>query len=385
MGTMSKVALIRCENYHYDNVKQSVKRGLNLLGGPLEFAIPKEKILLKPNLLSADPPERCCTTHPSVFKAVAEVFLEASINLTYGDSPGVHKPHTASQKCGLAQVAKQLNIDLADFVAGKEIFFKEGIQNKKFILANGVLESDGIISIPKLKTHGLTGITGCIKNQFGCIPGPLKGEFHVKMPDINDFSRMLADLNSYLKPRLYIMDGIMAMEGNGPRGGDPKKMSVILFSTDPVALDATVCRMIKLNPKFVPTIVIGEEAGLGTFYENDIEILGDDLESFIDTSFVVRREPVKPFKYESSIRLLRNPLVPKPYIDASKCIKCGLCLDMCPVEPKALFWHKGDKSTPPSYAYKRCIRCYCCQEICPESAIYLKTPLLRKLFYRPPM
>ena len=130
--------------------------------------------MLKPNLLSADSPERCSTTHPSVFKAVAEVFMEAGINLTYGDSPGIHKPQTAAHKTGLEQAANELGISLADFTGGKEIFFEMGIQNKKFTLANGVLESDGIISIPKLKTHGLTRITGCIKNQFGCIPGALK-------------------------------------------------------------------------------------------------------------------------------------------------------------------------------------------------------------------
>ncbi|NLF42686.1 MAG: DUF362 domain-containing protein, partial [Bacteroidales bacterium] len=161
---MSQVVLMRCESYDYNTVKSAVKKGIELIGGPLKFASPQEKILLKPNLLSADPPERCSTTHPSVFKAIAEVFIEAGINLTYGDSPGLHKPQTAAHKAGLEQAANELGISLADFIGGKEIFFEKGIQNKKFTLANGVLESDGIISIPKLKTHGLARITGCIKN-----------------------------------------------------------------------------------------------------------------------------------------------------------------------------------------------------------------------------
>lgn len=380
---MSKVALIRCESYEYNTVLSAVKKGIELIGGPLSFAAPDEKILLKPNLVSADPPERCATTHPSVFKAVAEVFKEAGINLTYGDSPGFHKPLTAAQKCGLAQAAEELDIGLADFLAGKEIFFEKGTQNKKFTIANGILESDGIISIPKLKTHGFARMTGCIKNQFGCIPGPLKGEFHVRIPDVNDFSKMLVDLNAYLKPRLYIMDGVMAMEGNGPRGGTPKKMNVILLSSDPVALDATVCRMINLNPEFVPTIIFAKEAGLGTYDKDQIEISGDSLDSFIDKGFDVKREAVKPFKAGGKanlVQLLRNTLVPKPYIKESKCIKCGICINMCPVKPKALDWQSGNKKLPPSYTYKRCIRCYCCQELCPEGAIHLKVPLIRKLF-----
>lgn len=118
----------------------------------------------------------------------------------------------------MTEVADKLGIHLADFQNGKEIYFEEGKQNKKFIIAKGVLDADGIISLPKLKTHGYAKMTGCIKNQFGCIPGKLKGEFHVKLPDVNDFARMLVDLNKLVKPKLYIMDGIIAMDGNGPRG-----------------------------------------------------------------------------------------------------------------------------------------------------------------------
>jgi len=381
---MSKVALIRCESYDYNTVKSAIKRGLDLIGGPHKFAAPDEKILLKPNLVSADPPEKCATTHPSVFKAVAEIFMEAGItNLTYGDSPGIHKPITAARKSGLEQAAKELGMKRADWLEGKEVFFENAVQNKKFIIANGVLDCDGIISLPKLKTHGFARMTGCVKNQFGCIPGPLKGEFHVRIPSITDFAKMLVDINVYLKPRLFVMDGIMAMEGNGPRGGTPKKMNAILLSSDPIALDATVCKMINLNPEFVPTIVSGKEAGLGTYDENEIEIVGDDLQSFIAYDFDVRREPVKPFKPGGAIQFLRNSIVPKPFIIESKCIKCGVCVNVCPVKPKALGWHNNNKNEAPKYTYRRCIRCYCCQELCPESAIHIRLPFIRKFFYNP--
>jgi uncharacterized protein (DUF362 family)/Pyruvate/2-oxoacid:ferredoxin oxidoreductase delta subunit len=376
---MSKVALVRCESYEYEEVKAAVKRGLSLVGGPRAFIQPGEKILLKPNMLSADSPERCSITHFMVFKAVAETFKNSGAIISYGDSPGIHSPETAARKTGLAAAADELGVTLADFHNGDEVFFKEGIQNKKFIIAKGVLESDGLISLPKLKTHGLARMTGCVKNQFGCIPGTLKGEFHVRLPNVLDFAKMLVDLNRLLKPRLFIMDGIMAMEGNGPRGGTPKKMNMLLFSQDPIALDASVCRIINLNPEFVPTIKLGNEAGLGSYLEKDIEIVGDNVESFISEDFDVKREPVKPFKPGGEIQILRNALVPKPRIDAEKCVRCGVCVNVCPVRPKAVDWHDGDRSKTPSYLYKRCIRCYCCQELCPESAIDLKVPLLRKL------
>ena len=241
-------------------------------------------------------------------------------------------------------------------------------------------DNDGVISLPKMKTHAFQKMTGAIKNQFGCIPGPRKGEFHMKVPNALDFAKMLIDLNSYIHPRLYIMDGIMAMEGNGPRGGTPRKMNVILFSTDPIALDATVCRMMNLNPEIVPTIKIGQEMGAGTYLENEIEILGDPLEGFIALDFDVNREPIKPFKQSGGMSVVKNALVPKPCIIADKCVKCGVCVNMCPVSPKAVDWHDGNKKNPPTYKYERCIRCYCCQELCPESAIHLKVPFIRRIF-----
>lgn len=172
------------------------------------------------------------------------------------------------------------------------------------------------------------------------------------------------------------------MEGNGPRGGTPKKMNLLLFSSDPVALDATVCRIINLDPKFVPTIKYGKEVGSGTYLENEIEIVGDDLKSFINADFKVKREPAATGGAFSSLKIFKNSFVPRPQIDESKCIMCEVCVKMCPVNPKALDWHDGVKSKPPSYMYGRCIRCYCCQELCPESAIQLKVPPLRRLFSR---
>lgn len=379
---MSKVALVKCDSYDYGAVLAAVKRGLDLIGGPELFAKPSEKILLKPNLLSADPPEKASTTHHSVFKAVAEVFKSTNAEVSYGDSPAFHSPKTAATKAGLAAAADELGIGLADFQNGEEVLYKEGIQNKKIIIAKGVLECDGMISLPKLKTHGLEKMTGCIKNQFGCVPGTLKGEFHVRIPDAIDFAKMLVDLNAFVKPRLYIMDGIIAMEGNGPRGGNPVKMNVLLFSSDPVALDATVYRMVNLEPELVPTTKFGKEAGLGTYIKEEIEILGDSLESFYNSGFDVKREQIKPYKTGGFLNFIRNSFVTRPQIIDEKCVKCGVCVNMCPVNPKAVDWHDGVKTKPPMYIYKRCIRCYCCQELCPESAIELHVPPIRRIFMK---
>jgi len=377
----STVVAIRCASYDAVEVQEAVNRGLGLLGGTETFAQSGERILLKPNLLIGRSPERGVNTHPSVFRAVATAFKAAGAELSYGDSPGFGKPQAAAQRAGLLDVAQELGVELADFTRGETISFPEGRQNKQFTIARGALSADGIVSLPKLKSHGLTRVTGAIKNQFGCIPGPLKMEFHARLPMAELFSQMLVDLNRFLKPRLFIMDGIVAMEGNGPQNGTPCPMNVLLFSRDPVALDATVCRLIELEPRLVLPIQYGVEFGLGA-YEN-IEYLGDPIESFVNAEFVINRLPLSTTEQpRRASRMARRFVVPKPFIRATKCTKCGTCVSVCPVDPKAVEFRGAGRIDPPVHDYQRCIRCYCCQELCPEGAIEVVTPLLGRLIHR---
>ena len=381
--SMSKVVLIKCDTYEYGKVKEAVDKGIELLGGINRFASKDEKILLKPNLLVAEVPEKCVTTHHAVFKAVAELFLTTGAIISYGDSPAFGSTSAAAKKAGLAEAASELNIDQADFKTGVDIIYNKGTQNKKFTVAKALMDNDAVISLPKLKSHAYEKFTGSVKNQFGCIPGILKGEYHVKIPDPYNFAKMLVDLNMYVNPRLYIMDGIYGMEGNGPRGGKPKKMNILLFSEDPIALDGTVCRLIDLDPGYVPTVNYGYECGMGTYFENEIELLGDSFEEFKDAGFDIKRYPLKSYKAKGFSRFLNNMFVPKPFIKDDKCVKCGVCVQMCPVETKAVNWPNADKGKVPVYNYDECIRCYCCQELCPEHAIDLKVPFIRSIFKKP--
>jgi len=303
----STVVAVRCASYDRSEVQMALNRGMDLLGGAESFVQPGEHILLKPNLLIGRSPERAVTTHPSVFRAAAAAFQSAGAELSYGDSPGFGKPQTAAQRAGLLEVAKELGIELADFSHGETISFPEGRQNKQFTIARGALSADGIVSLPKMKSHGLTRITGAIKNQFGCVPGPLKAEFHARLPMAELFSQMLVDLNRFLKPRLFIMDGIVAMEGNGPQNGTPRPMNVLLLARDPVALDATVCRLVNLDSKLVLPIRYGLEFGLGT--SETIEYLGDPIESFVNREFVVNLLQSAPSAEHASlfVLLIRRP------------------------------------------------------------------------------
>jgi uncharacterized protein (DUF362 family)/Pyruvate/2-oxoacid:ferredoxin oxidoreductase delta subunit len=379
LTSKTQVAVVECGTYEEQAVQSAVDLGIQLLGGMQSFIQPGEKIVLKPNILVGDDPEKVVSPHPVVFKAIARQVAALTANLSYGDSPGMGKAFGQAQKAGYVTAAQEVNVPLADFDHGREVHFKDSPFIPQFVLANAVLDNDGLISICKLKTHQLTRITGPVKNQFGCIPGMLKPEFHLKLPDPIDFSKMLVCINLYVRPRLYIVDGIMAMEGNGPRSGRPVKMNVLLLSKDPVALEAVICRLINLNPDFVPTIRYGQEWGLGTARWEEIELLGSPLAPFINEKFDVVRAPVRPASESRATPFARNLLASRPVIDPKLCSQCGTCVRHCPVTPKAIDWVHGDKTRPPAYHYDQCIRCYCCQELCDKHAISVQTPLLGRL------
>ncbi len=381
----SVVVLLRCDEYDPARVAETVSRGISMLGGIRQFATPEDRILLKPNLLVGKRPERAVTTHPAVFEAVARCFQEAGATVTYGDSPGFGRIETIARRAGIGAVADALDIPLADFRTGKTVSFPEGHAIKQFEIAVGALEADGIVSLSKLKTHALTRMTGAVKNLFGCIPGMLKGEFHGRLTDVERFSAMLVDLNRLLRPRLHIMDGIVAMEGNGPHNGRPRALRSLLFSTDPVALDAVMCRLVHLEPTLMATEVWGERLGLGR--HTRVTVIGDAVETLACSEFDVNRKTDFSVHMVHPLisRLMKNYVTPRPVLCAERCIRCGNCVKICPVTPKALDFQDSGETEPPRYNYKQCIRCYCCQEMCPEGAIEVETPLLGRIARRLPL
>ena len=376
-----KVALIKCDSYDLNKVKNAINRGIDLLGGIDAFIKDGDKILLKPNLLASESAEKSVTTHPIVFEAIISILQEKSKEknikkISYGDSPGIGNGISVAQKSGISEVAQRLKIEYADFDEPVGISFNEGIKEKSFTIAKPITEADTIISLPKLKSHALTVMTGAVKNQFGCIPGFRKAEYHLKLPDFDDFSTMLLDLNKLINPKLYIMDGIMAMEGNGPRSGNPKKLNVLLLSSDAVALDYVASQIISFDYNSIPTIKMGFKLGFSN--KENIEIVGDNIESVKVNDFKkphkrigIGRSLMKLSRFRVIKRLFAI-MIPKPVIDEGKCVKCGVCVKVCPVTPLALNFNKKGKNFPPEYYYDKCITCYCCQELCPHKAIVLK-------------
>lgn len=375
--TKSKVVLLPCVSYEEEKIKEQLKMGIQLLGGLSSIVKPEEKILLKPNLLKKSETEKAVITHPAVMGAFALLLQEAGCKyVKAGDSCGTGTTKKIMRASGMDQVLERHQVSIVDFDKGIRREYPQGKQAQEFMMAAQVEEADALINLCKMKTHQLERITGAVKNMYGCIYGFYKAKGHTQYPDAHSFARMLVDLNTYVKPRLHIMDGIVAMEGNGPGSGEPVPMNVILMSKDPVALDSVFCHLIHLDPRLVPTNDQGEKMGLGVWQPEKITLLLPEGE--ISMEEAVKRYGNPEFDVDRTVKKsdwwvwmakFFHIFQKRPYIDKEKCIGCGICVDSCPVEGKALEF-RGKKA--PEYNYRKCIRCFCCQEMCPQKAIRVK-------------
>jgi uncharacterized protein (DUF362 family)/Pyruvate/2-oxoacid:ferredoxin oxidoreductase delta subunit len=376
-SNISRVSLVRCHNYNQSNINAAVEKALKLIGGIKSYVKPGDHVLLKINLLTGDVPEKAVTTHPSLVQAmILQVKAAGGIPHVgdcsgYEGQPNYKRYMTACRNTGIMKVCEEEGARILHLSEESiEVKNPEGRIFKNFILSKQVQEADVLISLPKLKTHGLTLFTGGVKNNFGCVTGLNKAKMHLRAQDPETFSQMLVDLLGIVRPELTVMDAVVGMEGNGPSNGTPRKVNAILASCDPVALDAVACKMIGIDPFMVPSTRLAHEQGMGTGDISNIDVLGEELKDMQIKDFQLPSGTASFFRARGLMRFLRGMLVAKPGLVRHQCKKCWICIEHCP--SGAL----SKKEDYPSFDYKKCIRCYCCQELCPGNAIELKMPFL---------
>ncbi len=376
---MAKVSLVRCERYELQEVEDALKKALAPLGGICAFVQPGQKVLLKVNMLLGTKPDKAVTTHPVVVEAVAKMAIEAGGVVKIGDSAG-GADYGLSEKalniCGFEEAAKRAGAETILFeTAGRDVI---PVKNSRFIpnvnTTRAVTDADVIINLPKLKTHIETLMTGAVKNLLGCLPGAQKLIVHRLAPSPWDLGQALLDIYSAIPVKLTILDGIVAMEGNGPNRGTPVSMGALLASTDGVAMDVVASKLMGYDPAKIPTIVDALERGLGESRENQIEIIGESIKSmrpkkFKRASNAMMRAMPKSFLHLLNKRFYRV----NPVWSAEGCEHCGLCVKSCPVEAMQ---EEGDRVLIDE---EKCIECFCCFELCPAEGINVKKSLLAKI------
>ena len=367
---MVKVALIKCTDYDSGKVFDAVKRAIDLVGGIEIFVKRGARVLIKPNLLSARPPEDAVDTHPEVVRAVVRLVKQAGAGaVLVGDSPAGYGTNIDEifAKSGMRKMADEEGIELVKFNTAR---FVDGIP-----FARCFFDCDAVISVPKLKTHSVTVLTAAIKNMYGTVTGLYKAECHAKAPREQEFAKIIAKVYSVARPHLTVLDGIVAMEGDGPSGGKPRNMNLVMAGTDAVAIDAVAAAIVGLEPFDIAVTKEASKAGLGEADLSKVELAGDGIEGFIVADFKLPQTTVLKILPRGVITLVAGLIRFKPRIDFNHCKKCNLCKTMCPVNAITI-----DKKEC-FIDCKKCIRCLCCQEICPYKAIYIKRNILTKLVW----
>ena len=271
-----KVAVVKATSYD-DGLQAIVKSGLASVGAD----VTGKTVLLKPNLVEFDA-GTVINTDPRLVRATVLALRDmGAASVTVGEGPG-HRRDTeyVVRTSGLLDALKDVDVSFTDLNTAGVV--RQALQSfytplGEIWLPQPITQADVVISMPKMKTHHWAGATLSMKNCFGCMPGRVYG-WPKNVLHWAGIDSSIIDVSAAVHPDLQIVDGIVAMEGNGPIQGSPKEMGVLVFGTDMVATDATAARLMGFDPERIPYL---NEAGtfLGQVHLEEIHQVGEDPEA----------------------------------------------------------------------------------------------------------
>lgn len=380
MSDRYDVSVLECKGYADAELDAAFAESARLAGFP---DIGGLRILVKPNVLSASPGEKAITTD-SRFVAAAIRFLKArgAARVMVGDSPAVQNGIFSAKTCGILAAVQENGAEWVDFAPGEPRAAPEARLVKKFVLASVLDECDMIVSLPKLKTHRLMYYTGAVKNFFGLIPGLGKSSMHMRFPDTGQFGTMLVDLVSSLPRNFTFMDGIVAMQGEGPANGTPYKLGLVFAGEKPAAIDWIAAGILGYEPRMIPYLLDAfgragyspdgamPSAGPATPPKSIAASFEKIPMGKAKRTYIMNRLP-GPLRF-----VLGKLLVDRPKFTPSVCIGCGACARICPGKALALGTDKRGRHVV-RIDDSECITCFCCHEVCPVGAIRIGKVLTR--------
>ena len=373
-GNREKVSSVKCFSYDRSELLDRVREAVALAGGFPDKVKNGSKVLLKPNMLTARAPEYAVTTHPEFIRAVILLLKEIGVEVTVGDSPaGGHSWEKVWTNTGIKKVCEEENAKLIPFENAKIIKFKKG---QNIPVLKELDNFDALISLPKLKTHILTKITGAIKNSYGLVIGHAKSHFHSLYPSPRKMSEFIGELYGHIKPDFVIMDAIVCMEGDGPNTGYPFNAGMIFAGRDGVAVDSCAIRVFGYDCQDIMHINVAAGKGYGIASWDNIDRLGDGFEAL---KKIKGRRSKADFLFKIPEKLffvITMVTKSRPSIDVAKCVKCGICMRAC--SQKAIL----KKNERYKVLGSRCVLCMCCVEACSYQAVSFKSSKIWEFLLR---
>lgn len=369
---MSQVLMIRQIDYEPLGIRSAVERVFGFFGGGKRFISPGDKVLLKVNLVAGHVPDRRVTTDPFIVEAIARYVLDCGGRPVIADSPGIDSFKRAAERAGLMDVARRLGIPCVEL--DNPVDLPSGESFHKIEVGRLVRDSDVVINLPKMKTHGQMLLTLGVKNLFGCVVGRSKAAWHYNVGlNRERFASLLLDIYKGVSPALTILDGVIGMDGDGPTSGRPFPYGVIAAAEDALTMDFWLCWMLNIPLDAFPLWRAARQRGLSECNLNDDTIAGDFAPDYrfsgvrLPSSRSLRLIPHVPFIGP----LIERAMTTRPVHIPERCVCCGRCQEVCAAG--ALKHSRGKLR----FDYSKCIRCYCCHEMCPEQAIgFRESPLV---------
>ena len=352
---MSNKPLVFIQNAGYDSMDRAVD---NIFAAfPLDV---KDKLVwVKPNMLGDYVPERHATTHPAVIRALVKKLESLGAKVVVGDNSGIQimvSDMVVASRTGLLGASQDRFKNISDEV----VFKKIGPNSRENVAVSKIIDDcDIFISVPKMKTHLQTYITGAIKNSYGFVVGNQKPRLHMKYPNFKEFSGIVADIYNIRKPDLVIMDAVYAMEGDGPNSPKVRQLNKVFASTDGVALDHYMAKIMGMD--------VNKIALLKYCVENKMGSASYDLEGGDEEAIKGFKLPKTYYNIGASNSLVdtliyRFIMGKKIAVNKKSCTLCKKCYNVCPAG--AISWKDG-----PVIDNEKCILCFCCKEMCDQDAI----------------
>lgn len=257
---MTQVSLIRADSYDLAKLKSSIEYLLQPLGGIAAFVKKGDRVLLKPNLLTGSRPTKECITRKEIVYCVAQLVIEAGGKPFLGDSPAFGSARGVAKANGYLPLCEELDLPIVEFHGQSYAIENDNFNHLR--LSKEAMNADVIINLPKIKSHTQLTMTMGVKNLFGCVPGKMKAWWHMEAGNVDRFGEMIVETAMAIAPNLTIIDGIIAHEGNGPSGGEPRELGILGASADVFALDRAVIEVVNVDPNLVPTLLAQQKLGL---------------------------------------------------------------------------------------------------------------------------
>lgn len=380
---MPDVSIVGCDDYLKENCERAISEVLAPFGG-LDWVKSGMRIAIKANLVSPMKPEKAATTHPALLTALVRALKARGASVVIGDSPGglyndayLSRVYSVTGMREPEMAGAELNRNFEQRTAD----FPEAHVAKHFTYTAYLDDADAIINFCKLKSHGMMSLSAAAKNLFGVVPGTIKPEYHYRFPEPLDFAGMIVDLNNYFQPRLCLVDAVMAMEGNGPTAGTPRKIGAVIAGCSPHRVDLVCAKLIGQEPMSVPTLRVAANYGLIPESAEELELAGDAGAFVVPDFRRIERGSGTQFGGTGVVgrvfgKIARSALTSVPKLKAAECVGCGVCKGVCPADAIRIVQKKARIDR------QKCIHCFCCQEFCPKGAMKVCRPLPARLLNR---